>query len=496
MLLSQQLVKRFIDEAVQHGDYEYEDAYYIQNQLLTYLNAEGVTTTEEESNYGQLDANEITQLWITQAIDNELLEDSLYRKEITEANILDLITPKPSQINKIFWEKYQNDHSAATDYFYDISKRNHYVKEDAIAKNINYTVPTEYGELEITINLSKPEKDAKQIAREKAQKTTNYPKCALCMENEGFEGSVTQAARRNHRIIRLQLGQHRWGFQYSPYAYFKEHSIVLSERHEPMNINRETFVNLLDFIDQFPHYFIGSNADIPIVGGSILSHNHYQAGRYTFPMDLAAQQEAFQLTPYPAVTSYTLQWPMSVIRLKSKDKAELIEAATYVMEQWNSYSDIQADIKAVSEDGQRHHTVTPIARYRAQQYEVDIVLRDNQTSEQYPEGIYHPHRDVQHIKQENIGLIEVMGTAILPGRLKKELQDVKRYLLGDYAIDIGSHKTWADQMLKQYNFTNSNVDSIVEQEVGKKFTRVLEDAGVFKQTVEGKQAFHRFTSKL
>ena len=496
MLLNQQLVKRFVDEAVQHGDYEYEDAYYIQNQLLTYLNAEGVTTTEEDNNYGHLDANEIAQLWITQAIDNELLENSLYRKEITEANILDLITPKPSQINKIFWEKHQNDYSAATDYFYDISKRNHYVKEDAIAKNINYTTSTEYGELEITINLSKPEKDAKQIALEKNQKATNYPKCALCMENEGFEGSVTQAARRNHRIIRLQLGQNRWGFQYSPYAYFKEHSIVLSENHEPMNINRETFVNLLDFIDQFPHYFIGSNADIPVVGGSILSHNHYQAGRHTFPMDLAAEQDAFQLTSYPNVTSYTLQWPMSVIRLKSNDKAELIAAATYVMDQWNSYSDPQADIKAVGEDGQRHHTVTPIARYRAQQYEVDIVLRDNQTSEQYPEGIYHPHRDVQHIKQENIGLIEVMGTAILPGRLKIELQDVKRYLLGEHTIEIGKHKTWADQMLEEYNITTANVDSIVEQEVGKKFTRVLEDAGVFKQTDAGKQAFHRFTSKL
>lgn len=498
MLLEQQLVNRFVTFAIQYGDFENEDAIYIQNRLLAILNAEGIDQKSSipDSINSAPSPNDITQYWIQQAIEQQMIEDALYNKEIIEAQILDLITPKPSMINQRFFEAYKEAPQNATDYFYEISKLNHYVKEDAIANNINYEVSTEYGDIEITINLSKPEKDAKQIALAKEAKSSAYPQCALCIENEGYKGSVLQAARTNHRIIRIELDNEHFGFQYSPYAYFQEHSIVLSEQHEPMKINKQTFKNLLAFIDQFPHYFIGSNADIPLVGGSILSHNHYQTGRHTFPMDKAREIDRFSLVQFPSVEASILKWPMSVIRLKSADKNELIEAATFIMDGWNRYSDETVQIKAFSNNGERHHTITPIARYRNGLYELDVVLRDNQTSNEYPDGIFHPHQDVQHIKKENIGLIEVMGTAILPGRLKEELQHVKAYLLGDNYIDLGVHQSWADTMKANYSINKSNVDEIVDKEVGYKFKRVLEDAGVFKQTEVGQNAFMRFIHTL
>ncbi|SCS72074.1 UDP-glucose--hexose-1-phosphate uridylyltransferase [Staphylococcus caeli] len=496
MLLNQHLVQAYISQAITYGDYEKEDAMYIQNQLLHILNAKGIDLSSEAPLNDNATANDIAQYWINQAVTEQSIDDALYVKEIVEAQILDLITPRPSTINRNFKTAYEQSPQAATDYFYDIAKRNHYVKEDAIANNINYEVATEYGDMEITINLSKPEKDAKQIAAAKAAPATDYPKCALCLENEGFKGSVTQAARTNHRVIRLDLGGQSWGFQYSPYAYFQEHSIVLSAEHTPMQINKQTFINLLDFIEQFPHYFIGSNADIPLVGGSILSHNHYQSGKHIFPMDNAAEIEHFRIAAFPDVQASTLNWPMSVIRLKSEDRDLLINAATHVMHTWNEYSDAAVDIKAYSDDGECHHTITPIARFREGKYELDVVLRDNQTSETYPDGIFHPHKDVQHIKKENIGLIEVMGTAILPGRLKDELQQVKAYLLGERDIDLGQHQTWADEMVQAHEFDQHNVDEIVDKAVGDKFKRVLEDAGVFKNTEQGQQAFKRFIASL
>lgn len=498
MLLEQPLIERFVAYAIKHGDFEKEDSVYIQNRVLAILNAEGIEYNAALPNNinNNPSPNDITQYWIQQAVNHHIIEDTLYNKEIIEAQILDLITPRPSAINKQFFEAYKAAPNEATDYFYEISKLNHYVKEDAIANNINYEVMTEYGNIEVTINLSKPEKDAKQIALAKEAKSSEYPQCALCIENEGYKGSVLQAARTNHRIIRITLDNEHFGFQYSPYAYFQEHSIVLSEKHEPMKINRQTFINLLAFIDQFPHYFIGSNADIPVVGGSILSHNHYQTGKHTFPMDNAKEIDNFKMERFPSVKASILKWPMSVIRLKDSNKDTLIEAATYVMDCWNHYSDETVQVKAFSDKGERHHTITPIARYRNSLYEVDIVLRDNQTSDEYPGGIFHPHQDVQHIKKENIGLIEVMGTAILPGRLKRELQDVKDYLLDEAITDLGIHQSWADSMKDNYIVTKSNVDEIVDKEVGYKFKRVLEDAGVFKQTVEGQNAFKRFVQKL
>ena len=463
MLLNHYAVQLFVSHAIAYGDYEVEDAIYIQNRLMSILNASGIENTTSSKFNSETTALEITQYWIQEAINAKCIDDALYSKEIIEAQILDLITPRPSVLNHKFYELYQQSPKKATDYFYNITKRNHYVK---------------------------------QIAKAKEAPATDYPKCALCMENEGFKGSVIQAARTNHRIIRLNLGQEQWGFQYSPYAYFKEHSIVLSQSHVPMKIDKQTFVQLLDFVDKFPHYFIGSNADIPLVGGSILTHNHYQSGRHTFPMDNAKEMNNFNLKQFSTVTASTLYWPMSVIRLKSEDKNDLVAAAEFIRKAWNSYSDETVDIRAYSKNGERHHTVTPIARYREQQYELDIVLRDNQTSEQYPDGIFHPHQDVQHIKKENIGLIEVMGTAILPGRLKQELQQVKAFLLGEQQQVPSIHQPWAEDMTQRYDIHEKNVNEIIEKELGFKFKRVLEDAGVFKNTSQGQSAFKTFIASL
>ncbi|UXR33438.1 UDP-glucose--hexose-1-phosphate uridylyltransferase [Staphylococcus simulans] len=497
MKLNQQLIQRFISYAVEYGDFEKEDAFYIQNLVLEITQAED--TEHEDRDISELNTpNAIAQHWINRMIEHHLIEDAVYQKEMVETKLLDLITPKPSTINRNFRQLYQDSPEKATQYLYDICMRNHYIKADAIAQNIHFYTPTNYGDLEITINMSKPEKDAKEIAAAREAKQTSYPLCALCMENEGYQGSVTQAARRNHRIARIKLDGEDWGFQFSPYAYFPEHSIVLSAQHVPMKIGRQTFVNLLDFVKQFPHYFAGSNADLPIVGGSILSHNHYQTGRHTFPMDNATEIERFTIDDYPEVESVLLDWPMSVIRLKGNNQAQLIDAAEHIFNQWNTYSDESVQVKAQSEAGERHHTITPIARYRQEtgRFELDLVLRDNQTSEDYPDGIFHPHQDVQHIKKENIGLIEVMGTAILPARLKHELKQVEQYVLGETDIDLGVHQDFADELKEEHQFTPENAEGIVLDAVGQKFKRVLEDAGVFKRDTEGLEAFKRFVQTL
>ncbi|MHD0381995.1 UDP-glucose--hexose-1-phosphate uridylyltransferase [Staphylococcus simulans] len=497
MKLNQQLIQRFISYAVEYGDFEKEDAFYIQNLVLEITQAEDIE--HEERDISELDTpNAIAQHWINRMIEHHLIEDAVYQKEMVETKLLDLITPKPSTINRNFRQLYQDSPEKATQYLYDICMRNHYIKADAIAQNIHFYTPTNYGDLEITINMSKPEKDAKEIAAAREAKQTSYPLCALCMENEGYQGSVTQAARRNHRIARIKLDGEDWGFQFSPYAYFPEHSIVLSAQHVPMKIGRQTFVNLLDFVKQFPHYFAGSNADLPIVGGSILSHNHYQTGRHTFPMDNATEIERFTIDDYPEVEAVLLDWPMSVIRLKGNNQAQLIDAAEHIFNQWNAYSDESVQVKAQSEAGERHHTITPIARYRQETglFELDLVLRDNQTSEDYPDGIFHPHQDVQHIKKENIGLIEVMGTAILPARLKHELKQVEQYVLGETDIDLGVHQDFADELKAKHQFTPENAEGIVLDAVGQKFKRVLEDAGVFKRDTEGLEAFKRFVQTL
>ena len=366
----------------------------------------------------------------------------------------------------------------------------------AIAKNIAYQTATEYGDLEITINLSKPEKDPKEIAAAKKAKTSHYPACQLCFENEGYQGRLDHPARSNHRIIRFDLVGQEWGFQYSPYAYFNEHCIFLDSKHTPMTISRVTFERLLDIVEIFPSYFAGSNADLPIVGGSILTHDHYQGGRHSFPMEKANLDKVFTFVGFEAVEAGIVNWPMSVLRLKSTDKAALIELSDTILQKWRAYSDPTVQILAES-NGEQHHTITPIARRKKGKFELDLVLRDNQTSKEHPDGIYHPHKDVQHIKKENIGLIEVMGLAILPPRLKNELKEVEEFLLGQREEVAPYHQAWADQLKAHHpDATLESAQTIVRASVGRIFKRVLEDAGVYKRTKEGQAAFMRFIESI
>lgn len=477
-------VDKFVDQIIlADNDYQELDRVYLYNRICALVGDANHTT-----------ADDLKTALIQTAITNQKIEDNQTAKEILNDQLMDFMTPLPSKVNQKFWNLYQKSPEAATNYFYQMSQDNDYIKVKAIAKNISYDVKTDYGNLEITINLSKPEKDPKAIAAAGKQKQTGYPKCQLCLENEGYLGRLGYPARSNHRIIRFMLGGETWGFQYSPYAYFNEHAIFLNTVHCPMVINQHTFTNLLNIIKMFPQYFVGSNADLPIVGGSMLSHDHYQGGKHVFPMMKAKIDRPIEID-VAGVAAGIVKWPMSTIRLTSTDPDELVKAATLIHENWMNYSDESVDIRSHTNET-RHHTVTPIAYRDGDNYVMDIVLRDNQTSAKYPDGIFHPHQDVQHIKKENIGLIEVMGRAILPARLKTELKEVERYLLKQPNQMAEYHKTWADQLQTKYNFTADNVEEIVDQETGKVFSRVLEDAGVFKWNEAGQQAFDRFIGSL
>ena len=431
------------------------------------------------------------------AVANSKIQDSMAAKDSLGAELMDWITPSPSQVNHRFWETYRQSKEDAIADFYDLSKRNDYIKVNAIAQNIAFEAETPYGSLEITINLSKPEKDPKDIAAAKLAKASHYPACQLCFENEGYQGRLDHPARANHRIIRFDMDGHDWGFQYSPYAYFNEHCIFLDSQHVPMAISRKTFERLLTIVETFPGYFAGSNADLPIVGGSILTHDHYQGGRHTFPMEQAPVEDSFSIEGFEAVSVGIVNWPMSVLRLQSDDKAQLIDLADHILSSWRGYSDPTVQVLAAS-NGQPHHAITPIARIRDGHYELDLVLRDNQTSPEHPDGIYHPHADVQHIKKENIGLIEVMGLAILPPRLKEELKQVQDYLLGRECSVACYHQDWADDLKATHPSIaeEAEAEAIVRESVGQIFARVLEDAGVYKRTAEGQAAFRRFVATL
>ncbi|MGV3000220.1 UDP-glucose--hexose-1-phosphate uridylyltransferase [Streptococcus suis] len=481
------LVDTFVEQAIVHSDFEEMDRLYLRNRVLA-LVGEQVLDIETELT----DMIALKDALLASALEAGQVGELLEEQDMVGASLMDLVTPAPSQVNRQFWATYENSPEQAIADFYDLSKRNDYIKLAAVAKNIYYQVPTDYGNLEITINLSKPEKDPKAIAAAKLAEASNYPKCLLCMENEGYQGRINHPARANHRIIRLQLGQENWGFQYSPYAYFNEHAIFLNTEHVPMAITPQTFEQLLDLIDLLPGYFVGSNSDLPISGGSILTHNHYQGGRHIFPMDEAPIEQELTFAGFEGVQAGLVKWPMSVIRLTSSDRTALLGLATKILEKWRSYSDDLVGIKAET-NGVPHHTITPIARKRDGRYELDLVLRDNQTSEEFPDGIYHPHPDVQHIKKENIGLIEVMGLAILPPRLKAELAEVEKFLLGQDSQVAAYHQDWADRLKAAHSsITAENVQEIVRTSVGQIFARVLEDAGVYKRTPEGQAAFRRF----
>ncbi|KIC05486.1 galactose-1-phosphate uridylyltransferase [Ligilactobacillus ruminis DPC 6832] len=483
------LIRKFVEQVIEKSDYTELDKYYLYNHVLHL-----VGKCEKECQEASI--IDVKDALVEQAVLNQKIDDLSSSKDSLGCELMDLITPIPSVLNQRFNEMYAQDKKRAIADFYELSKADDYVKTKAIAKNIYFKTPTDYGNLEITINLSKPEKDPKQIALAKKLAPSGYPLCQLCMENEGYYGRFDHPARTNHRIVRFNLGEEVWGFQYSPYAYFNEHCIFLDGKHEPMVVSKETFSNLLEIVEKFPGYFAGSNADLPIVGGSILTHEHYQGGRHVFAMEEAPVERSFRFAGFENVSAGIVKWPMSVIRLNGSDKAELVALSAKILDSWRKYSDEKVNVKAFDGDV-LHHTITPIARMKNGNYELDLVLRDNQTSEEYPDGIFHPHKDVQHIKKENIGLIEVMGLAILPPRLKDELVEVGKHILGTSNEMKEYHRVWADEIKQNHpEATAENITEIVNQETGRVFARVLEDAGVYKRNKQGQEAFMRFVENV
>lgn len=487
----QTVIDNFVEQVIQSGLYKPMDYSYVKNRVLALVGEEGANTPTSET-----DIKKLKDMLVELAETNGKVGSLAEEKDCLGAELMNFITPIPSAVNEKFWSTYQESPEKAVNDFYQLSKDNDYIKLSAIAKNIAFRAETKYGSLEITINLSKPEKDPKAIAAEKLMKASNYPKCLLCMENEGYQGRVNYPARANHRIIRMKLGDEEWGLQYSPYSYFNEHAIFLNTKHIPMAITTKTFEQLLEIVDIIPGYFAGSNADLPIAGGSILSHNHYQGGKYVFPMEVAECETNFVFSGFEDIQAGIVKWPMSVLRLRGKNKQRIVELASKILKSWQGYTDLEADIIAATGEVP-HHTITPIARVVDGQFEMDLVLRDNHTSELHPDGVYHPHKDVQHIKKENIGLIEVMGLAILPPRLKTELEEVEKYLLGKENAIADYHLEWADQLKEKYpNVKEEEINSVVQHEVGQVFARVLEDAGVYKNTPFGHEAFMRFVKSV
>ena len=470
---------------------------YTTNLLLDLFGEDEYTepeTVPEES------LENILKHLLDEACRRGIIEDSITYRDLFDTKIMNCLTPRPSQVQQTFWQKYQESPKAATDYFYKLSQDSDYIRRYRVCKDQKWKVDSEYGEIDITINLSKPEKDPKAIAAARNSKTAAYPKCQLCMENEGYAGRVNHPARENHRIIPITINGSRWGFQYSPYVYYNEHCIVLNGEHVPMKIDRAAFMKLFDFVRQFPHYFLGSNADLPIVGGSILSHDHFQGGNYTFAMAKAPIEIPVTIPGYEDVESGILKWPLSVLRIRHKDPERLIDLADHVLQEWRNYTDADAFIFAET-DGEPHNTITPIARRKGDMYELDLTLRNNITTEEHPLGVFHPHAKLHHIKMENIGLIEVMGLAVLPSRLKAEMAELKKFILAgkDPASDetLAKHADWVKAFLPRYSsVTEENIEHILQQEIGKVFVKVLEDAGVYKCTKEGRDAFLKFVKTL
>ncbi len=443
------------------------------------------------------------------AVEKGLIEDRVTERDLLDTRIMGAITPRQSEIGRRFYETAEREGiKRATNEYYHFAKASNYIRQARIARDLNWKAESDYGQIEITINLSKPEKDPDEIAEARKELQSNYPKCYLCLENVGYPGTFSHPARQNHRVIPLKLQNEDWFLQYSPYVYYNEHCIVFHKEHIPMQIDKNTFAVLLDFIDQLPHYFIGSNADLPLVGGSILNHDHYQGGRHIFPMEEAEAEEFYQHPTFPEVEISRVKWPMSVIRLKAEVREDIINLAAKILENWRQYSDPDLDILAFSQVGGKqkaHNTITPIARKKDGDYELDLVLRNNRKSEEYPDGIFHPHADLHHIKKENIGLIEVMGRAILPGRLKTELNWISAYLSGDLELEelktkegLEKHLDWAAELKKEYgiNLSEEEAEKVVEVEVASKFSRVLEDAGVYKNNSVGYKGFDRFLESV
>ena len=491
-------IKKLVQYGISTGLTPESERVYTTNLLLDIMkedNYEDVPCDLENINL-----EDVLAELLDEAVKRGIIGDSITYRDLLDTKLMNCLMPRPSQVQAEFWDKYKISPEAATDYYYKLSQDSDYIRRYRIKKDRKWTVDTEYGTLDITINLSKPEKDPKAIAAAGKAKSVSYPKCQLCMENEGYAGRTNHPARENHRIIPITIQGKKWGFQYSPYVYYNEHCIVFNGEHVPMKIDRTAFAKLFDFIKLFPHYFLGSNADLPIVGGSILSHDHFQGGNYTFAMAKAPVIEQFQVKGYEDVAAGIVKWPLSVIRLQSRDSERIIDLAEHILGKWRSYTDKDAFIFAET-DGTPHNTITPIARKHGDLFELDLTLRNNITTEEHPLGVFHPHSKLHHIKKENIGLIEVMGLAVLPARLKGEMELLRQYILEGKDIrsneQIAKHADWADEFLPAYTDVNAdNIDHILEQEVGKVFCQVLEDAGVYKNTEEGRKAFRRFLETL
>ena len=489
----------YLDALVRYGIgcglIEQADACYVKNRLLEILRLDEAPAEEEI----HAALPELLAALTDDAVQRGLTGGSVTERDLFDTKLMGALTPYPHEVRAEFARRYAVSPEAATDWFYRFSQDTNYIRRDRIAKDLKWKYASPYGALDITINLSKPEKDPRDIAAAKAAPQSGYPRCLLCAENEGYAGRGNHPARQNHRILPLTLDGSQWYLQYSPYVYYNEHCIALNAEHRPMHIDGVTFRRLLDFVTIFPHYFIGSNADLPIVGGSILSHDHFQGGRYRFAMEEAPVEREVRFADFPAVRAGVVRWPMSVIRLTSADRAQLLALAERILARWRGYSDPEAGVFAET-DGVPHNTITPIARRRGADYELDLVLRCNITTPELPLGVFHPHPELHHIKKENIGLIEVMGLAVLPARLKKELEGVRTAILtgADLRQDetLGKHADWVDELRQRYDFTLENTEDILRQEVGAVFTRVLEDAGVFKRNDAGQQAFGRFLASI
>ena len=485
-------IDSLISYAMNTGLAEPVDHQVLLNRLLDLLRKDDYAPSDEPQSE---DLEEILSGILNYAVEQGLCDDGITARDIFDTRIMGAITPMPREIVRTFWEKYAADPVSATDWYYKLSCDTDYIRRYRIARDMRWKYAGEYGEMDITINLSKPEKDPKAIAAAKNAPQTAYPKCQLCRENEGYAGRMNHPARANHRIIPIEVCGADWCLQYSPYVYYNEHCIVFNSQHIPMKIDKSAFEKLLDFVRLFPHYFVGSNADLPIVGGSILSHEHFQGGHYTFAMETAPIEIPISFPGYENIRAGIVKWPMSVIRLTGADPKAIAELSDKILGLWRNYSDESAQILAFS-DGEPHNTITPIARRRGNDYEMDLVLRCNITSQEHPLGVFHPHADKHHIKKENIGLIEVMGLAVLPSRLKQELTDLAAALVAGTEIEnhpvLGKHAPWAAELRKQYTFTEENALEILLQETGKVFAAVLEDAGVYKNTPEGRQAFMAF----
>ena len=491
---------RLISELVSYGMTNEliaeDDKVYVINRLLELFDKKDFVWSDEKIRSIHM----ILADMMKYAIEKGIMEDeTITSKDLFDTKIMGLITPMPSQVREKFKGLYTESPKLATDYYYKLSQDTNYIRRDRIEKDEKWTTETEYGQIDITINLSKPEKDPRDIAKAATAKKNDYPKCLLCEENEGYAGHISHPARQNHRIIPVKLAGCDYYLQYSPYVYYNEHCIVFNKEHTPMKIDKAVFVKILDFVKQFPHYIVGSNADLPIVGGSILSHDHFQGGSYTFAMAKAPYEYMFQIEGYEDVTSGIVKWPMSVIRIQSEKPERIVELSDYILNSWRNYTDADAFIFSET-DGEPHNTITPIARMNGNLYEMDLVLRNNITTEESPWGVYHPEEKLHHIKKENIGLIEVMGLAVLPARLKKEMQILSEAILEGKDIrgieEIEKHADWVEEWRNNYDITEDNINQILKDEIAKVFVQVLECAGVYKRTEAGKNAFKRFTLTL